>query len=82
MAQAFGGQLGILAEGNLPGDLALVQVDGVERSPRRLDGRIAIRIEELVIAVVPVPLFDRPGTARDGGYGQVFARGQVRDDGG
>src|SRR5262245_3657826 len=32
---AFGDQLGILAERNLPADLSLVQIDGVERAPGR-----------------------------------------------
>ena len=41
---------GILADGDLPGPLAGVQVDRGQRPPRRLDGRIAVRIEEALVA--------------------------------
>ena len=40
VANSLGDQLGKFAEGNLPHDLAGVQVDGVERAPRRLDGGV------------------------------------------
>ena len=47
-------ELGILAERDLPADGALVQIDGVERAPRRLDGGIAVVVEEDVEARVAV----------------------------
>ena len=37
---------GNFPEWNLPADFALIQIDGIERSPRRLDGRVAVRIQE------------------------------------
>ena len=47
-------QLGKLSQRHLPEDFAPVEVDGVERAPRRLDGRVSVRIQESVVAGVPV----------------------------
>ena len=43
-------QLGQLAKRHLPCDFALVEVDGIERAPRRFHRRVAVGIEEPVIA--------------------------------
>ena len=44
------GKLRILAQGNLPGVFAGIEVNGVQRSPRWQDCRISLRIQELVIS--------------------------------
>ena len=46
VADSLGRQLRILAERNRPARLARVQVDRVERAPRRLDARISLVVEE------------------------------------
>ena len=48
--QSLRHELGILAERNLPRVLAGIQVDGVERAPRRRGCGIAVRVEELPVA--------------------------------
>ena len=44
--QPFRRQLGILAERNLPADRAGVEIDRVERAPRRRDRRVAVGVAE------------------------------------
>ena len=46
VGQPLRGQLGILAERDLPADRAGVEIDRVQRAPRRRDRRIAVRIEQ------------------------------------
>ena len=49
---AAGGQLGVFAQGDLPGQLARVEVDRSQDPPGRLDGGVAFVVEELVVARV------------------------------
>ena len=44
VAQALRDELGIFAERNLPANRAGVEIDRVQRAPRRRDRRIAVRI--------------------------------------
>ncbi len=48
--QALGRELGILAKRHTPDEVARVEVDGIQRAPRRRDRRVAIGIEELAVA--------------------------------
>ena len=52
VAQAPRGQLWKLAKRNLPDDFAPVEVNRIQRSPRRLHGGIAVGVKELVVPVV------------------------------
>ena len=47
---AFGGQLGELAQANLPGEIAGVEVDRGQQAPGRLDGRIVLLVVEIAVA--------------------------------
>ena len=46
VADALRDELRVLAERDLPEDLALDEIDRVQRAPGRRDGRHAVRIEE------------------------------------
>jgi hypothetical protein len=72
-AQAFIDELGIFAKRNLPDDFATAQIDGIQGTPGRLDGRITVGIEELVIAVNAVFLIDRPGAGLGGRDFKILA---------
>ncbi|WP_433983767.1 hypothetical protein RBB78_23855 [Tunturiibacter empetritectus] len=48
--EALGGELGIVAEGDLPEVAAGVEVDGVESAPGWLDGGVAVGVEEFAVA--------------------------------
>ena len=50
---ALRGELGIFAEGNLPANGALVEIDCGERSPGRRDARIALVVDEDVEKCIP-----------------------------
>ena len=69
VGHAFGSEFGIFAEIYFPGVFAGVEVDGVERSPRRSDGGVAVGIEKSTIAGKAI---FRSGRRR-GGTGCLFA---------
>src|SRR5581483_9526586 len=73
-------QLRVLAEGDSPRDLAGVEVNRVQGAPGRLDCRITVRVEELVIAVIHVLLFYGPRTLADRLDAPILAREQVSYD--
>src|SRR2546425_1015988 len=58
--QPLGRQLAIVAQRDLPDILTRAQVDGAERAPRRLQGRISIGVEEFRV-LDAVFLVDRRG---------------------
>ena len=59
--EPLGGQFGKFSQGNLPGEFAPVQIDGRQRAPRGLDARISVRVQQLVVAGVPVTEDRVPG---------------------
>src|SRR5262249_22203118 len=52
--QALRGELGMLAERNLPRAFAGIEIDCVQGSPRRRDGGVAVGVEELLVSGEPV----------------------------
>ena len=79
--QALGDELRILPERNLPGVLARVHVDGIQRSPWRSNRRIPVDIEELVVSRESVLRVPRHRLRRGrNGHGRFDPISDVRHD--
>ena len=73
VADALLDQLRVFAERHLPDDVALDEIDGVQRAPGRRDRRHAVRIEEQRVAVDRVAIGSAsPGSLRPASPGGVF----------
>src|SRR3974390_2796568 len=76
---ALSWEFGVFTERNLPDVFAGVQIDGVERAPRGLDGGVTIGIEKAFVAREVV--LHRGGQRSDGGEFLVLAGFEELGDG-
>ena len=81
VAHPFFHQLRKLTEGYFPHDLSRIQVDRIQSAPGRFDGRVAIRVKKLVIAVNRILEVNGRRGRRFPGDLCIFSRCQIVGDG-
>src|SRR6185312_2713746 len=73
-------QLRIFAKRNFPNELAGIEIDGVQGAPGRLNSRVTVGIEKLVVSVEAVLQIDRGRLVLSRFDGTVFAIHDVPHD--